>query len=212
MATLNHIAYNLAMQLEKANDYAFIERVKFTVKYYRALLLRRHYEKGSTIPPACLQTYLMPTILVDPVKGLNLGTQLCRTLSFVPSPVSFNSWSGFQFVGTVDSISPYRELQSMFHASKVINERFTGKYPAYLQHSNYLYIFNESPKEVLITSVVENPEEIANFYAQDGSVFDPSVDEYPISYDLIQQITQSLLSGEFSIQVPENNKEININE
>ena len=43
--TLNEIAYNIADASGRGTNAAYIERLKFQIKYYRALLLRRDQER-----------------------------------------------------------------------------------------------------------------------------------------------------------------------
>ena len=44
--TLNEIAYNIADAAGRGTNAAYIERLKFQIKYYRSLLIRRDQERN----------------------------------------------------------------------------------------------------------------------------------------------------------------------
>jgi|TARA_R100000455_G_C6273327_1_gene130814 hypothetical protein len=58
--TLNEIAYNIADASGRGTNAAYIERLKFQIKYYRALLIRRDQERNTYLPDAFIQTIEVP--------------------------------------------------------------------------------------------------------------------------------------------------------
>ena len=99
--TLNEIAYNIADASGRGTNAAYIERLKFQIKYYRALLIRRDQERNSYLPDAFIQTIEVPisavtltspnaTVLtggdIDPTTSINSQT-LHKSDFQLPEPV-----------------------------------------------------------------------------------------------------------------------------
>ena len=63
--TLNEIAYNIADASGRATNAAYIERLKFQIKYYRSLLIRRDQERNTYLPDQFIQTLEAPISIVN---------------------------------------------------------------------------------------------------------------------------------------------------
>ena len=63
---------------------------------------------------------------------------------------------------------------------------------------DYLYIYNADGLEYInVRGVFEDPEDLRLFdCGDDGGCYDDSTSEFPIPMDMVQGITQSLMSGE----------------
>tara|TARA_B100000683_G_scaffold275513_1_gene326562 strand:+ start:197 stop:1225 length:1029 start_codon:yes stop_codon:yes gene_type:complete len=99
--TLNEIAYNIADASGRGTNAAYIERLKFQIKYYRALLIRRDQERNTYLPDAFIQTIEVPISAVtltpanataltggdiDPTTSIN-NQALHKSDSQLPEPV-----------------------------------------------------------------------------------------------------------------------------
>ena len=90
--TLNEIAYNIADASGRGTNAAYIERLKFQIKYYRALLIRRDQERNTYLPDQFIQTIEVPISLVNINDSIEFsaainGQGLHKSNSQIPDPV-----------------------------------------------------------------------------------------------------------------------------
>jgi len=90
--TLNEIAYNIADASGRGTNAAYIERLKFQIKYYRALLIRRDQERNTYLPDQFIQTIEVPIAIVNINDSIEFsaainGQGLHKSNSQIPDPV-----------------------------------------------------------------------------------------------------------------------------
>ena len=90
--TLNEIAYNIADASGRGTNAAYIERLKFQIKYYRALLIRRDQERNTYLPDQFIQTIEVPISIVNINDSIEFsaainGQGLHKSNSQIPDPV-----------------------------------------------------------------------------------------------------------------------------
>ena len=107
--TLNEIAYNIADASGRGTNAAYIERLKFQIKYYRALLLRRDQERNSYLPDQFIQTIEVPITIVNIADSIEFsaafnGQPLHKSDSGIPNPVRFKDGKPFTQVAYFKNI------------------------------------------------------------------------------------------------------------
>lgn len=90
--TLNEIAYNIADASGRATNAAYIERLKFQIKYYRSLLIRRDQERNTYLPDQFIQTLEAPISIVNIAETIEFSAAvnnqpLHKSNSILPKPV-----------------------------------------------------------------------------------------------------------------------------
>ena len=75
-----------------------------------------------------------------------------------------------------------------------------NKYKAYMIQ-DYIYVYNADGLEYInVRGVFEDPEDLRIFDCGDaGGCYDDGVTPFPIPMDMVQGITQSLMSGELRL-------------
>lgn len=217
MATLNQIVYNISEILELDPDPTFIERLRFAVNYHRALLVRRDMERDGILPNHYVQTiHCLDTMDVSSVECCDIGIDDCiiqRTVEKVPSTVRIKGMSEFTYVGTIDRKRPFRPITparvAYIGASKYARRSFENYY--FYENG---YIYGRLPEKIMVSGVFEDPLAVISLNSCEGlpgSDCDPNEEPYPVSSDLIQRITQSILSTEI-LQVRQNNEQVRVND
>ena len=209
MATLNEIVYNIAETVGKGLDVILRERLKFTVKYYRAEFIRQDIERNgiSSVFQQRFTAKLVKTDLADSC-ALTVGCTVLKTEKPIPTPVRIKTSGGlFKYVGTADFADAfsYREVQELKYSKY---NKFTGNSISYDYKNNHIYVFNNTKiKFVTVQGIFEDPESV-NSCASEVCYTDDS--PYPISADMIRRITLGIRSGELAIMTPD--REVDVQE
>ena len=204
MATLNEIVYNIALQVEKADDTVLLERLKFMVGYYRAQFIRQDQKRNHSIPSQFIQKLheleLSAAPEVDGLPDIDFGCDVLRSAQ-IPKPVRLYDGSTFAYVGTVDGKTPYQETNGV-QAEYASYGKYNKQYPRYIYKNERIYVYNASPKAITVKGIFEQPEELFGLTADiDRSApILPEDREYPISMDMVQRITQSILATEMRVE------------
>lgn len=207
MATLNQIGERIAFALNEPLNYVLKENIKFSVKYYRSLFIRRDVAANG-LSDEFLQKFHVPLLKVDKADdcAFNLGCTVLRTKNKVPKPVRLKSDVLFKFAGTPSgkgfNYTEFEELRSRLH------NKYTANEIVYSYINGYIYIYNASKlKYVALQYIVDNPEEI-NFCATSDTCYDDDK-EFPIASDFLADIVTNILSKEFRIMNP-TDEQVNI--
>lgn len=238
MTSLNLIAENIAYKLGKQFDQTLLESIKDTILNYRAKFIRddlernslseihfsqvitKHFEEVNLMTEfhadfSCISAICDDILIQDKYKILKSTTQ-------IPLPIRGKS-SGknpFYFIGTIDGARQfvYTTLDK-YPFYKTLNYNHRSIY--YTIINNYIYILNNldscsvtnniinglSICNIMIKSVFEDPRE-AYSLCDDKSLF---IDDrpFPISKDMLMQISNSILKGEYPL-VPKDGEQVNI--
>jgi hypothetical protein len=208
MLTLNEISERIAYALNEPLNYILKENIKFSVKYWRALLIRRDVATNG-MSNSFLQRFYMDLIKVDKADACNFNLDcvtVLRTKNPIPTPVRLKSDSLFKFIGTVDGKSfPEVEYEEIPYTCY---NKFTNNSIRFSYINNYIYVFNNTKlKKLALQYIVEFPETINNFCTEDSCYNDDM--PFPCPADLVQQIINGILSSEFKILNP-NDEEVKI--
>ncbi len=187
MASLNELAYNLLNKLSGGrstnNEYISLDQIKFNINYYRSLLIHRDLKKNVLENDSFYQFVTLDLEEAEP--------GLFKSVDKIPELVRLDHRYALR-VGQETSYpitNPFRLKFKSF-------DKFTSdnKY-SYLKNG-YLYI-EDDLSSISIMGIFENPSKA---YIADGE--DPeNVDDfhYPISGDMSQRISQSLINGDMEI-------------
>jgi len=203
--TLDEIAYNLLNLVRGGrssnNEHISLDQIKFNVKYWRAMLIRRDYQRNGNMTRHLEQDLkCLKLVKVDASKccGLPVDCAVYRTELELPRTVRFKFQDGITHVsdvtglGTIPMVMPH-EVQWLPYDSYTANKR-----KAYMIE-DYLYIYNADGMGLVnVRGVFEDPEELASFDCDGSDCYDEKKD-FPIPMDMIEAITKGIMSGELQM-------------
>lgn len=194
MPTLNQIAYNIAGVVDKNTDPVFINRIKFQIEYYRATFLQADATQNFNIPDAFLQTRTLELEWTNAVEacGVSLPCKILRSKERICTPITLKGQTGFVYVGAVGGGESYQYV-SPEQVVYAVSSKWTGKYPKYFFKDNYIYVTEGSPMCIEVRMACESPAT----GGEDGTPGVGCLDhdaEYPITMDMVQRVTQAILS------------------
>lgn len=207
MASLNEIAERIAYAKNQPLNTMLRENLKFSIKYWRAMLIRRDIERNG-LSDEFLQRIYIPLTKVDKADACNFAIgcdKILRTTNKVPKPIRVKSDVLFKYVGTADGKAfTYIEYEELFYREF---NRFTSRTIAYTYINEFLYFFNNNKlKQVMVQSPFSNPSEVN--IACEGCYNDDMT--FPIADDMIEAIVRGILSGEFATQIPPATEEVDL--
>lgn len=192
MPTLNQIVFNIAENLGDTSE-VLISRLKFTVLYYRAMMIRRDYTRNGHLPESLLQE-----LVFDTESTVYHKDKFNRTKVKPPIPIRIKG-PVFHYVGGIDRKTPYRFLypeQMEYHN----HNKYSCKIPGYSYIDGYVTVHNISASKIMIRGVFEDPREVGKLMGQ-GCVDDDA--PFPIPLDMVEAITKGILSGEMQVKSPQ---------
>lgn len=225
MATLNEISYNILNAMSgggSTNDEPYsLRQIQFMVRYYRHLLIRRDggYFKRMKDLEQDLGLISVSTVQQPIGRMAEMPTTVLRTNSEIPEPVRLRKRSPFTHIGAPD-LGEHYDLMPEGQAKYQQFNKFTSSTPRAYHQGRYLYIesdaistlvddlrngetsfsevdssdLEEGITTIRVKGIFARPEEA--YHVAHGEPYDPD-HEYPgMPDDMIQRITQSILSGE----------------
>jgi hypothetical protein len=216
MATLNEIVYNIALQVEKSDDAVLLERLKFMVAYYRAQFIRQDQTRNHSLPSQFIQT--IDCLEMEAASSMeccnveDIGCEVWRTKKTLPRPVRIYDGNEFAYVGTVDSKEPYQRTTGV-QASYASHSKWMPNMARYIYANDRIYVINARPSKILVKGIFEQPQELAAYLCCDNTAAFSEDKNYPISMDMVQRITQSILATEMHLENRQNdNDEVQLSE
>jgi hypothetical protein len=197
MATLNQIAYNISTLLGKPFDQALLEQLKFQIRYFRSVLIRRDFDRNAFMTPQLIQSLGCVTMVevdLSECPAHLTGYTLFRTETPLPEPIRMKNGNAFSYVGSIDRIRPYRqviaeEIPYLNHA------KFAKNQPSFFYQNGFIYVYNIAPEVINIQGIFEDPELAAGYFDEVGAPCYSDDSPYPITLDLVQAISQSILNS-----------------
>tara|TARA_R110002110_G_scaffold22083_4_gene86525 strand:- start:3117 stop:3713 length:597 start_codon:yes stop_codon:yes gene_type:complete len=164
------------------------------------MLIRRDFARNGMVTRHLEQDLgCLKVIQVDASKCCNLPSEcvVVRTELKIPRTVRFNFTDAITYVGDISGKSNIPMVPSSMVQWLPYDKYTNAKYKAYMIQ-DYLYIYNADGLEYInVRGVFEDPEDLRLFdCGDDGGCYDDSTSEFPIPMDMVQGITQSLMSGE----------------
>jgi len=215
MPTLKEISYNILNIMEGGrgtnSEYYSLRNIQFNVRYYRALLLRRDAEASLIDLQQFEQEFETPLTIVSTSEDNN-AIELCDLFNLilkstltVPRTVRIKNGYDLSWVGTANRNSI--PLSRFYQTRHTEYDRYTSNGRRAYVLNTYLYITND-PGVTAIENNVDSDCFPLSAAVMRGVFEDPLLitgytenSEYPISSDMIQRITQSLLNGEMKLMV-----------
>ena len=203
--TLNEIAYNMLNSVRGGRssntEHISLDQIKFNIKHYRAMLIRRDYARNGIITRHLEQDLgCLELKNVNPSKCCNLpvSCNVSRTNKKIPRTVRFNFQEAITYVGDVTGIVRIPIVESSMVHYLPYDKFTSSKYKAYMIE-DYMYVYNANGlKFINIRGVFENPEDLKHFQCDNGTCWDDSKD-FPMPADMVQAITMGMASGEMQM-------------
>jgi ribosomal protein L21E len=204
--TLNEIAYNLLNLLRGGrsnhDEHISLDQLKFNIKHYRAMFVRRDFAKNGIITRHLEQDLgCLNLIKVDSAKccGFETGCDVYRTELKLPRTIRFNFKDAITFVGTVDGLTTIPLINSNI-IKYLVYDKYTANNSKAYMINDYMYLYNPGDMSYLnIKGVFENPEDLKDFQCETGICYDDSASDFPIPMDMLSTINQSLITGELRL-------------
>tara|TARA_R100001510_G_scaffold15057_1_gene12376 strand:- start:33984 stop:34670 length:687 start_codon:yes stop_codon:yes gene_type:complete len=200
--TLNEIAYNILNLVRGGrssnNEHISTSQIKFNVKYYRAMLIRRDFARNGVITRHLEQDLgCLELIKVDASKCCNLPTECAvyRTVRKIPKTVRFNFKDAVTYVGDISGTGTIPIVDSNTVQWLPYDKYTKNKMKAYMIE-DHLYVYNaDGLKFINVRGIFEDPEDLSKYDCDGDDCYDDDSD-FPIPMDMLQTITQGIMSGE----------------
>jgi len=205
MASLKEISYNILNAYRGGrstnNEHISLRQIMFNVKYYRALLLRRDFQRNGIFTRHVEQDLgCLELVRVNASQCCNLPIEcsVSRTRLKLPRTIRFNYTEAITSLSDVTGLNTIPMVNSNT-VQFLPNDRFTKNEKKGYMIEDYLYIYNADGMDVVnIRGIFEDPEEVAKFDCGGQSCYDPDSD-FPISMDLLKDLTDGILKGTFAL-------------
>lgn len=208
--TLNEITYNLLNIVRGgriADDEQISQRqIGFMVSYYRALLIRRNYERKKEINPQLIQDLgCVELELADRSEccdvDLATGCYVLRTVEEIPKLIEFSDRIALEFVGSIDKVKSFQQI-SAFQQQFYTYSKYTGKKEAFYYQNNRVYVINNTVLErINIRGIFEDPTEASRFHHCSGEPCYSMDSTYPIAAHMLAEVNSLILSKEFQVEI-----------
>mgnify|MGYP003643002303 CR=1 FL=1 len=205
--TLNEIAYNLLNLLRggrsNQDEHISLDQIKFNIKHYRAVFIRRDYAKNGFNSRHIEQD--LGCVHLQPVDA----TQCCqlpstcvvyRSVKTIPKTIRYNFEEAITYVGDITGIDTIPLINSNMIQFLPYDKYTNKKYKAYMIN-DFLYIYNASGLETInVRGVFENPRDVSNFNeCSEGNCYNEDSSEFPLPMDMLNLINQGILNGELKL-------------
>ncbi len=230
--SLNQIAYNIRNKIEGGrahhNTYITTDQIKFNVETYRALFLRREIERNNEQKEFEQSLTLeVSRVTMGESSGMGLPDHVLRS-ERIPVAVRLRNRDGITYVATTDrkTTIPVVDYHTVLMTAY---NKYTAKQPrAFVMDSRVwvygdpvsLFIDRYSPEDgedenglkgdiskIFIRGIFENPAEA--MMVQNPELDATNVDDepYPLSADMVQRITEGLITGQLPMLLNEEDEE-----
>ena len=205
--TLNEIAYNLLNIVRGGRshheEHISLDQIKFNIKHYRAMFIRRDYQKNVFNSRHIEQDLgCIKLERVNASKCCNMPATACvyRSIQPIPKTIRYNFSEAITYVGDISGMGRIPLIDSNTIKYIPYDKYTKGKYKAYMIE-DFMYVYNADGLEYInIRGVFEDPEEVAKFGDCAGEVcYDDSQHDFPISMDMIQLINSGVMNGELKL-------------
>ena len=176
--TLNEIAYNILNTVRggrsNSSEHISLDQIKFNIKHYRAMLIRRDYARNGLITRHLEQDLgCLELENVNPSKCCNLpvSCNVARTKKKIPRTVRFNFQEAITYVGDVTGVVRIPIVEPSMVRYLPHDKYTSSKYKAYMIEDS-LYIYNaRGLKFVNIRGIFEDPSDLKNFDCEKGECY-----------------------------------------
>lgn len=211
MASLNEISYNILNLFRggrsSQNDNYDLDQIKFNVKYYRTLFIRRDLQRKVRLEP--FEQELKPLTLKPLTSDIRKfgNSSALQSTKEIPQLLRTKHRQPLTFVGPLNEQSTYEVIQNNEARYQSYN-KYTGNSTRACVDQGKLYVIGKVAKNVIdsqfindtdvrVQGIFEDPEEVIEFNTGDFYDHDDEFPSFPDDY--IQRITQGITSGELNI-------------
>lgn len=203
--TLNEIAHNI-LNLYRGgrpsqSETISLDQIKFNIKHYRAMLIRRDYARNGIVTRhleqdlGCLE---LKEVNASQCCNLPVSCSVARTINKIPRTVRFNLKEALTYVGDVTGVKTIPLLDNHMIQYLSYDKYTASNYKAYMIE-DYLYVYNaKGLKYINVRGVFEDPTDLKNFDCQDGLCYSDE-NPFPMPADMIQSVTLGMASGELAL-------------
>tara|TARA_R110002012_G_scaffold24556_2_gene81934 strand:- start:3184 stop:3894 length:711 start_codon:yes stop_codon:yes gene_type:complete len=203
--TLNEIAHNI-LNLYRGgrpsqSEHISIDQVKFNIKHYRAMLLRRDYSRNGMITRhseqdlGCIE---LEEVNASKCCDLPVTCRVARSIKKIPRTVRFNFSEALTHIGDVSGIHTIPFIDKIMVQYLPYDKYTATKHKAYMIE-DHLYVYNaEGLKYINVRGVFEDPADLKDFDCEDGVCYDDN-SKFPMPADMIQAVTLGMASGELQL-------------
>ena len=207
--TLDEIAYNLLNLVRggrsNQDEHISLDQIKFNIKHYRAMFLRRDFAKSGFNSRHVEQDLGCVKISkVDASKCCDLPStcNVYKTDLSIPRTVRYNFREAFTYIGDITGTGRIPLVEPNTVQFLPYDKYTKDKYKAYMIE-DFLYIYNADGLEfVNVRGVFEDPSEVSKFSCcgpDCTNCFNDDTDAFPISMDMLALINQGILNGELRL-------------
>tara|TARA_R110002167_G_scaffold345626_2_gene556041 strand:+ start:1037 stop:1753 length:717 start_codon:yes stop_codon:yes gene_type:complete len=211
--TLDEIAYNLLNLIRGGrsnnDEHISLSQIKFNIKHYRAMFIRRDYTKNGFVSRHVEQD--LGCVAIEPVDA----SQCCqlpstcvvyKSVKPIPKTIRYNFKEAITYVGDITGTGTIPLVNS--NTVKWLSyDKYTKKKMKAYMIEDFLYIYNAEGLEMInVRGVFEEPKDVEEFTDCCEEVgtnctkcYDDSTSEYPIPMDMLSLINQGILAGELNI-------------
>tara|TARA_R110002074_G_scaffold389656_1_gene573096 strand:- start:192 stop:884 length:693 start_codon:yes stop_codon:yes gene_type:complete len=203
--TLDEIAYNILNLVRggrsSTGDHISISQLKFNIKYYRAMLIRRDFARNGSITRHLEQSLnCIELKKVDASKccSLPVNCDVYRSEVKIPKTVRMN------FKDSITHVSDVTGLETISIVDPITvqwlpYDKYTKTAKRAYMIEDYLYLYNANGLQfVNVRGIFEDPEDLKSYDCEGSDCYDNESD-FPLPMDMVQIITQGIMSGELQL-------------
>lgn len=178
-------------------------QILFMVKYVRAMFIRRDLSQNWALSKLYEQDLgELKLIPVDKSEcpDLELGITILRTEKKLPRFVRLKEKDGITFAGAIDKQSKWDLILSE-RSQFIGSSKYTSSVPRVYYQNGYAYVVGTNEFAYMnIRGILTDPED-ANRFLCTGEACFTSESEYPLPDDMVQPMTDLILSKEMNFML-----------
>ena len=204
--TLDEIAYNLLNSFRggrsSQDENISIDQIKFNIKHYRAVFIRRDFARNGLITRHLeqdLKCVQLEQVDLSKCCDILLKCPAYRSKKKLPRTVRFNFEEAITYVGDISGLGRFQMIKP-YEVNYISADKFTGNNTKAYMIEDYLYVLNPKGADyVNVRGVFEDPEEVAKFIDCGGQPCYSDASPFPMPMDMVQAITQGMMNGELRL-------------
>ena len=203
MSTEREIVYNI-LNLHNAgklsDDFTpSYNQVAFMLRYCRAMFIRRDLDDNwasSAIYQQDLGELKLISVDKNECPTFLLGCNVLRTEKKIPKLIRLKTKDGFTFIGAVDKTTEFDRILPQ-RAKYIQFSKYTSGVARVYYLNDYIYVTGCDMAYINARGILEDPKDALKFLCSGEACFTHD-SEYPLPADMIQPITELILSKEMN--------------
>ncbi len=209
MASLNQIATSILNEVNQANNFELLERIKDRAKFLRATILKRNTDKYGVNDEVQLpfRFRLQKTSTTGLCNDKDSKCFVYETVNKIPMPIRGNNRPIFSYIGAIGGILPFYYtryfnipmLKQLSIHKKTVFATLTAGRITVINNSHIKYV------EVYMMAA-----DMDSFIDECNDICYTDDDEFLVPYDVIDSIITTLVGEFIRVNNPNSNYKINI--